>query len=424
MMLVRSVAAAGTRRAATTAASSRVASSSFRAGPTPAWNPHGGTRASLSTTSFDFVTAISSSDGSASTTSARNLPLTKIVATIGPTSEQREPLFKVVKAGMTVMRLNFSHATREEVELRCENLALAQDDLSQNSAVLQNCRSVLLDTKGPEIRTGTLANDHSGHETIALPQGHRITLRTDPKVRDEGSTATDLYVDYPGLHRCLKAGSHVLLDDGAVVLVVEKDPDPSTFHGKVECVVQHTGSIRSRAGVNLPLADTSDLPALSDKDKTDIKYGMTMDIDFVAASFVQTAQGVRDIRRYIQDCARELGWDATAPLPKIISKIETAGALAHFDDILAESDGIMVARGDLGVEIPLSQVTCAQKQMVAACNAVGKPVIVATQMVESMTKAPRPTVSSAMTMNGSVVCLFVWWRLKLTVLRDCLCLVP
>jgi pyruvate kinase len=119
---------------------------------------------------------------------------------------------------------------------------------------------------------------------------------------------------------------------------------------------------------------------------------MTMDIDFVAASFVQSAQGVRDIRRYIQDCAKELGWDSHAPLPRIISKIETASSLSHFDDILAESDGIMVARGDLGVEIPLSQVTCAQKQMVAACNAVGKPVIVATQMVESMTKAPRPTV--------------------------------
>jgi pyruvate kinase len=335
-------------------------------------------------TSFDFVTA-SGSD------SPRRLPLTKIVATIGPTSEQREPLLKVVKAGMTVMRLNFSHATREEVELRCDNLAKAQADIS-SGPILQDCKSILLDTKGPEIRTGTLANDHSGHETVTLKQGHRIKLHTDPKIRDQGSNATDLFVDYPSLHKCLRKGSHVLLDDGAVVLVVEEDPDASTYHGVVECVVEHTGSIRSRAGVNLPLADTSDLPALSDKDKADIKYGMTMDIDFVAASFVQSAQGVRDIRRYIEECARELGWDPHAPLPRIISKIETASALAHFDEILSESDGIMVARGDLGVEIPLSQVTCAQKQMVAACNAVGKPVIVATQMVESMTKAPRPTV--------------------------------
>ena len=214
-------------------------------------------------------------------------------------------------------------------------------------------------------------------------------MHTDPKIRDQGSTATDIFVDYPSLHKCLKQASQVLLDDGAVMLTVVADPDPTRTHGKVECVVQHTGSIRSRAGVNLPLADTSDLPALSQKDKTDIRYGMTMDIDFVAASFVQSAQNVRDIRRYIQECATELEWDSHQPLPKIISKIETASALQHFDAILEESDGIMVARGDLGVEIPLSQVTCAQKQMVTACNAVGKPVIVATQMLESMSKAPR-----------------------------------
>ena len=132
---------------------------------------------------------------------------------------------------------------------------------------------------------------------------------------------------------------------------------------------------------------------MSDKDKADIKYGMTMDIDFVAASFVQTASGVREIREHIKKCADELGWTDSdeTPLPAIISKIETASALQHFDEILAESDGIMVARGDLGVEIPLTQVTNAQKEMVAACNAVGKPVIVATQMLESMAKSPRPT---------------------------------
>lgn len=346
-------------------------------------------------TNFDFVTAAPSTSSSTNNTNkAAHLPLVKIVATIGPTSEQEEPLRKVVQAGMTVMRLNFSHATREEVELRCTNLDKAQLTLNGTTAspLKQTTRAILLDTKGPEIRTGTLANDHSGHETISLQEGDVIFLHTDPKIRDDGSTASDIYVDYPSLHKCLKAGSQVLLDDGAVILTVSADPDATRVHGKVECVVQNSGTIRSRAGVNLPLADTSDLPALSPKDRTDIKYGMTMDIDFVAASFVQTAAGVREIRRYIQECAQELGWDKAQPLPKIISKIETAGALQHFDAILQESDGIMVARGDLGVEIPLSQVTCAQKQMVAACNAVGKPVIVATQMLESMSKAPRPTV--------------------------------
>jgi pyruvate kinase len=142
--------------------------------------------------------------------------------------------------------------------------------------------------------------------------------------------------------------------------------------------------------VNLPMADT-DLPAMSEKDKKDIKYGLEIDVDYVAASFIQTADGVREIRNYMKEKAKELGWDADRPLPLIISKIESASALKHFDEILEESDGIMVARGDLGVEIPIQQVTNAQKEMVAACNAVGKPVIVATQMLESMAKNPRPT---------------------------------
>jgi pyruvate kinase len=232
----------------------------------------------------------------------------------------------------------------------------------------QDTRAVLLDTKGPEIRTGKLQNDHSGKETVVLTMGDTITLRTDDATRDAGSCPTDLYIDYKGLSKCLQPGMKVLLDDGAIVLSVES----CCNDGAVVCKIDNTGELRSRAGVNLPLADTSDLPAMSDKDKADIKYGMTMDIDFVAASFVQTAEGVHEIRRHIKQCAVDLGWDEHQPLPLIISKIETAGALQHFDAILLASDGIMVARGDLGVEIPLQQVTNAQKEMVAACNAVGK----------------------------------------------------
>jgi pyruvate kinase len=134
---------------------------------------------------------------------------------------------------------------------------------------------------------------------------------------------------------------------------------------------------------------------MSAKDRVDIKYGMTKDVDYVAASFIQNAEGVREIRTYMEECAKELAaegkWEEGKPLPLIISKIESQSALSHFDDILEESDGIMVARGDLGVEIPIQQVTNAQKEMVAACNAAGKPVIVATQMLESMAKNPRPT---------------------------------
>lgn len=237
---------------------------------------------------------------------------------------------------------------------------------------MQDVRALLLDTKGPEIRSGKLAHDESGHATVTLQQGQRIELFNDAsRQQQSGSTEQALYIDYPGLHRCLHPSMKVLLDDGAITLTVQS---VNVEAATVSCVVDNAGELRSRAGVNLPLADTSDLPAMSDKDKQDIKYGMTMDIDYVAASFVQTAEGVNEIRGYIQQCAQELGWDDSHPLPLIISKIETAGALQHFDAILAASDGIMVARGDLGVEIPLTQVTNAQKEMVAACNAVGKPV--------------------------------------------------
>jgi pyruvate kinase len=197
----------------------------------------------------------------------------------------------------------------------------------------------------------------------------------------------------------MSPGMKVLLDDGAVILTVT-DVE-SGENGVVTCTIDNTGEIRSRAGVNLPMAET-ELPAMSDKDKNDIKYGMSIDVDFVAASFVQNAEAVREIRQHMQECAKELGWAADRPQPLIISKIESASALKHFDEILAESDGIMVARGDLGVEIPIQQVTNAQKEMVAACNAVGKPVIVATQMLESMAKNPRPTRAEVSDVTNAV----------------------
>lgn len=248
----------------------------------------------------------------------------------------------------------------------------------------------MLDTRGPEIRTGKLMKDHSGHETIGLKSGDMITLRTDPECEKNGSTEQELFINYPNLHKCLHPGMKVLLDDGAIILTVQSVEHEKEFYGKVTCTIDNSGELRSRAGVNLPMAET-DLPAMSDKDKADIKYGMSKDVDFIAASFVQNAEGVREIRRYIKECARALKFEVTHPLPAIISKIESASALIHFDEILEESDGIMVARGDLGVEIPIQQVTNAQKEMVAACNRVGKPVIVATQMLESMAKNPRPT---------------------------------
>jgi len=306
------------------------------------------------------------------------------------------------------MRLNFSHATVEEVELRVSNLKACKGRHSiflgehgegttitstGESTIHKNVRAVLLDTRGPELRTGKLAGDHSGHETVHIEAGSTVTLCTTDDIRDNGSTSSHLYIDYPKLHKCLVPGMKVLLDDGAIILTV-KEVESEKDRGNVVCVADNSGEIRSRAGVNLPGAET-DLPAMSEKDKVDIKYGMTKDVDYVAASFIQNAEGVREIKNYMAQCAEELAedgkWDLGHPLPLVISKIESVSALNHFDDILDESDGIMVARGDLGVEIPIQQVTNAQKEMVAACNAAGKPVIVATQMLESMAKNPRPT---------------------------------
>ena len=315
--------------------------------------------------------------------------LTKIVGTIGPTSEQLPVLQQVVNAGMRIMRLNFSHATVEEVELRTSNLKQCRGRHSMRDPEGENginLRAVLLDTKGPEIRSGKLANDVSGHETVHLQQGHTMTLQTTDERRDAGSTETHLYIDYANLHKAVSPGMRVLLDDGAIALTVRQISGTNVI-----CEIANSGELRSRAGVNLPGANTDDIPAMSDKDKADIKYGMTKDIDYVAASFVQTADGVHQIRQHIEQCAQELNWSDSAPRPLLISKIESLSGLANFDAILEASDGIMVARGDLGVELPLQQVTNAQKEMVAACNSVGKPVIVATQMLESMAKNPRPT---------------------------------
>lgn len=229
--------------------------------------------------------------------------LTKIVATIGPTSEQYHVLQNLVRCGLRVMRLNFSHATVEEVELRCKNLDMCKGRhgtaFPERLSTRQNLRAVLLDTRGPEIRTGKLRNDHSGKEIINLQQGSIITLRTSTHWQELGSTEKDLFVDYPKLHKCLKPGMKVLLDDGAVVLTVKECNQIGLDGPSVVCRIDNSGELRSRAGVNLPGAAT-DLPAITDKDKADIKYGLTKDIDYIAASFVQNADGVRDIRQFVR----------------------------------------------------------------------------------------------------------------------------
>lgn len=357
-------------------------------------------RLSLPLTLTRHMSYYSPKDRGAGFAASRHLespPQTKIVATIGPSSEQMDVLQPLVTTGLRIMRLNFSHATYEEAELRIANLRKCQGR-NMRCSRQDNMRAVMLDTQGPEIRTGKLQGDTTGKSTISLKAGGQIILRTDDAAAEDGSTAENLYVNYKDLPATVAVGSKVLLDDGAVSLTVAMvDVEES---GTVHCTIDNSGTLRSRAGVNLPGGKLT-LPALSDKDKRDVRFGLTHDIDYIAASFIQDAAGVTQIQDFVHQSLIDLGLEDRTP-PLIIAKIESTEALNNFEKILAVADGIMVARGDLGVEIPIYDVTIAQKKIVSACNAVGKPVIVATQMLETMANNPRPTRAEVSDVTNAV----------------------
>eukprot|EP00937_MAST-01D_sp_MAST-1D-sp2_P002257 g2257.t1 len=318
--------------------------------------------------------------------------MTKIVATIGPASEQAGPMQACVSSGMNVMRVNCSHATYEEIDLRVENLRSSRgvvanavgDNKPYAIGSTNNLRAILLDTQGPEIRTGFLAPE-SG-DALDLQRGATLTLTCDEAFA-QACTPDTVYVTFDKLPKTVQPGDRVLLDDGLIALEVTEVPSEH----EVTCTVLDAGQLTSKRGVNLPGLSV-DLPAMSDKDRADIRYGIEHDVDFVAASFIRKAADVQTVRAYVDKTWAEVwhGREACPP-PQIISKVENAEAMDNFDEILDASDGIMVARGDLGVEIPFEKVTTAQKEMVKKCNLHGKPVIVATQMLESMQSNPRPT---------------------------------
>jgi len=259
----------------------------------------------------------------------------------------------------------------------------------------------MLDTKGPEIRMGGLkVCKETGNRKakIEMVKGETIVLSNNPEL-DGASDEKLLYVGYEKLTEKLTPGTKVLLDDGLISLIVkEKQGDD-----KVACEIQNTAEIGERKGVNLPGVIT-DLPPLSDKDKADISFGIEHDIDCVAASFVRSAEGVENIRSYIAECHKKSCPDPeNTPPPMIISKIETTEALDNLEEIVAASDGIMVARGDLGVEVDIWEVTTWQKELVKLCIERGKPVVVATQMLESMQKNPRPTRAEVADVTNAVL---------------------
>ncbi|KAH8052488.1 pyruvate kinase [Aureococcus anophagefferens] len=282
--------------------------------------------------------------------------LTKIVATIGPASEDLEPLKACVASGFEVMRLNFSHATEEEFFRRVHNLAKCDGGHKV---------ATLLDTRGPEVRLGGLkvCKDSGDRKAkVALEAGSTLLLTGDAAF-DGAGDATTMYVNYPGLDKVVEVGDSVLLDDGLVILEVA-----AADASGVTCTVTNSNAIGERKGVNIPGAPLG-LPPLSDKDQADVAFGVANGIDFVAASFIGDAAGVEAVRAFV----------------------ESLGALDELDGIVDASDGVMVARGDLGVEVPIASVATWQKTIVGLCRAAGKPVIVATQMLESMQKNPRPT---------------------------------
>lgn len=314
--------------------------------------------------------------------------MTKIVGTIGPVSEQADMLQKVADEGLRIMRINFSHAEYDEALLRMKNLRACQGvHASQNF----NLRAVLHDTKGPEIRTGKM----KGGDKILLETGKQIVLTTDPAFELEG-TPDKIYVTYTKLPDTVKVGDTVLLSDGLIHLTVDE-----VKGNDVRCTINNTEKLGNRKGVNLP-GLIVELPALSEKDKRDLDFGVKNDIDFIAASFIRKASDVHEIRKFVDGCIEKY-WPEGYIAPKIISKVENLEGVQNFDEILEASDGIMVARGDLGVEVPLEKVLTYQKHMVKKCNSVGKPVIVATQMLDSMISNPRPTRAEVSDVGNAVL---------------------
>lgn len=289
---------------------------------------------------------------------------TKIVCTIGPASETPEILRELIKSGMNVMRLNFSHGDHSEHLSKVNTLREINKELGTNVGFM-------LDTKGPEIRTGSFGSDQN--TKMSFTKGDKITLTT----KEVEGTKDLLHINYAGLPQDVVVGGHILIDDGLVDLLIDEIDGT-----EIKCTFQNSAVLKGRRGVNVPGAKLQ-LKAMTEKDKADLKFAVENDFDFIAASFIRKSQDVIDMKEYLDSCGKHN--------IKIISKIENQEGLDNFDSILEVTDGIMVARGDLGVEIPEEQVPAVQKMMIKKCIAAGKPVITATQMLESMQKNPRPT---------------------------------
>ena len=285
---------------------------------------------------------------------------TKVVCTMGPNTNDKEVMRKLIQNGMDVARFNFSHGDHEEQKFRMDLLKELREEEHAHTAIL-------LDTKGPEIRTGLLKDG----KKVTLQEGNTFVLTMEDIVGDD----TKVSLSYKGLAEDVQQGTVILIDDGLIGLKVKEIVDQD-----IVCEIVNGGELGERKGVNVPNVPVR-LPAITEKDKEDIKFGVEQDIDFIAASFVRNAECVLEIRAFLKEL--------DAPYIPIIAKIENAEGIRNIDEIIRAADGVMVARGDMGVEIPAEEVPYLQKMLIQKCNF--KTVITATQMLDSMMRNPRPT---------------------------------
>merc|ERR1712226_571001 len=325
------------------------------------------TKATTSATTVDYLSGLDILSRGAA------VRLSGIVCTIGPASKATDFLVQMIDTGMNVARMNFSHGSYEYHGDTIANCRAAAVKYAEERGYHPSL-AIALDTKGPEIRTGFLEGD-DGRLELTLETGASIKITTDDAFKEK-CTKEILWVDYKNIPKVLTPGKRIFIDDG-LISVVAKEMGPDYVIGEIE----NGGNLGSKKGCNLPGTDC-DLPAVSEKDKADLLFGVEQGVDMVFASFIRDAQGVKDIRAVLGEKGKNI---------LIISKIENLQGVNNIDEIIAESDGIMVARGDMGIEIPPEKVFIAQKQIIASCNKHGKPVICATQMLESMVKKPRPT---------------------------------
>lgn len=286
---------------------------------------------------------------------------TKIICTLGPSTDKGDVLERLIKTGMDVARCNFSHADYDEHGGRIKKIKEFRKKYNKQTAIL-------LDTKGPEIRLGLFKE-----KSVVLEEGQRFTLYCEEREGDKDGVS----ITYLDLYKDVSAGTVILIDDGLVAMEVLEVKDH-----QIVCQVKNAGKISDRKGVNVPNVKLS-MEFLSEKDKNDILFGIKNDVDFIAASFVRRADDVKKMRKYLNDHG---GYDI-----RIIAKIENREGVENIDEILEVADGVMVARGDMGVEIPYEEVPIIQKMIIKKGVAAGKQIITATQMLDSMIKNPRPT---------------------------------